>query len=371
MALVGTADLAETTARLTAWLSTKAEYPDGAAVRDVRIPEGSGLSNDTVMFDAPTPGGGGPVGMVARVQPTAPGLFPDYDLEMQYRLLHSLGARTKVPVPRAMWHETDSSVLGAPFIVMERVEGRVPPDNPPFTAAGWFMDLKVHERATLCDNGLAALAAIHGVDVNELDAERVPRTLDAQIAFYQRYYDWAREGGADNPSIGTRNPTIEAAFEWLDRNRPDDPSHLVLNWGDARVGNLIFATDLSVAAVLDWEMASLCPAEVDLGWWVFLDRHHTEGMGVPRPEGMPDAEQTIARYAELTGYTPRHMRFYQAFAGIRVAIMMVRTATLMIAAGALPPDSQFALSNPGSVLLADLIGAPTPPAATENVLGAR
>jgi hypothetical protein len=42
-----------------------------------------------------------------------------------------------------------------------------------------------------------------------------------------------------------------------------------------------------------------------------------------------------------------------------------------MAAGALPPDSQFALSNPGSVLLADLIGAPTPVGATENVLGPR
>jgi aminoglycoside phosphotransferase (APT) family kinase protein len=370
MALVGSTDISEVTARLNEWLSAKPEYPDGADVRGVRVPEGSGLSNDTVMFDAPIPGGG-VIGMVARVQPTAPGLFPDYDLEMQYKLLRSLRHSSKVPVPQALWHETDHAVLGAPFFVMERIEGRVPPDNPPFTAAGWFTELDNVERATLCDNGLAALAAIHAVDAGKLGTLGLRESLDDQISYYRTYYEWARAGAAENPTISMRNPTIDAAFEWIGRNRPDEPSPLVLNWGDARLGNLIFAEDQSVAAVLDWEMACLCPAEVDLGWWVFLNRHHTEGMGVPRPAGMPDADQTIARYAELTGHTPRHMTFYQVFAGLRVAIMMVRTAVLMIAAGALPPDSQFALSNPASVLLADLIGAPTPTAATENVLGSR
>ena len=360
MALVGAVDPAQVQQRLEEWLTTRPGFADSRVV-NARIPQASGLSNETVMFDVDTTEG--LVGMVARVEPSGPALFPHYDLGMQFTVTRALSERTGLPVPRPRWYEPGTDVLGAPFFVMDRLDGQVPPDNPPFTTAGWFMELCPAARAALFDNGLRVLASLHEVNWEGLGLGGLPRGLDHQLDYYENYLRWA--------SDGTPNPTIDAAFEWVRSHRPDRPQRLVLNWGDARVGNMIFDEAHAVVGVLDWEMTCLAGPELDLGWWVFLNRHHTDGMGIPRPDGMPSTEETLARYRELTGYTPSDMHFYEVLAGLRVAVMMVRTARLLIAAGGLPPDSQFALCNPGSVLLAELIGAPAPTAAIENVLVSR
>lgn len=145
----------------------------------------------------------------------------------------------------------------------------------------------------------------------------------------------------------------------------------MLNWGDARVGNLIFDADLAVAAVLDWEMVALANRELELGWWLFLIRHHTEGIGLPLPEGIPDAAATIARYEELTGHRVRDIEYYEVFAGTRLAILMVRAAHMMIAAGLLPPEATMALNNPASQLVAKLLGLPAPRGEAVSFIGNR
>ena len=65
-------------------------------------------------------------GIVVRIQPTGYQVFPEYDLSLQYRVMKILGEQSSIPVPRMFWMEEDESVLGAPFYVMERVEGRIP-----------------------------------------------------------------------------------------------------------------------------------------------------------------------------------------------------------------------------------------------------
>ena len=59
--------------------------------------------------------------------------------------------------------------------------------------------------------------------------------------------------------------------------------------------------DHRCVAVLDWEMVTLGPWEQDLAWWLFLDRHHSEGLGVPRLEGFPSHRDTVAHYERLMG----------------------------------------------------------------------
>jgi aminoglycoside phosphotransferase (APT) family kinase protein len=135
---------------------------------------------------------------------------------------------------------------------------------------------------------------------------------------------------------------------------------LTLSWGDARLGNIIFADDLSAAAVLDWEMAGLASPELDLAWWLFLNRHHCEGIGMPRPAGLPTDEETVRRYEELTGRRVENLHYYLVFAGVRMASLMVRVAQLMIAEGLVPSDSGMALNNPASQLLATLLDLPAP-----------
>jgi aminoglycoside phosphotransferase (APT) family kinase protein len=164
---------------------------------------------------------------------------------------------------------------------------------------------------------------------------------------------------------------VQAALRWLDENRPVSDEPKVLNWGDARVGNIIFSDELAPAGVLDWEMLVLASREQDLAWWLFLMRHHTEGVGLPLPEGIPDRGETIEYYQRATGHELHNLDYYEVLAGTRLAILMVRAAHMMIGAGLLPPDSPMAQSNPGSQLVAKLLELPAPTGPTTSFIGNR
>jgi aminoglycoside phosphotransferase (APT) family kinase protein len=302
------------------------------------------------------------------VRPNGASVFPDYDFHAEFRVIQALG-RAGLPVPEALWYEPDTSVVGGEFIVTQRCYGQVPTDDPPFTVTGWVLDLAPEQRAALCENAIQVLARIHAVDWHEQGLAFLDRRelgwlgLDQHLAHWENTFEWAAEGES--------NPTVEAGFEWIRENRPTEEEPIVLNWGDARIGNMMFAKDMSVAGVLDWEMVSLGSPDLELGWWLFLLRHHTEGIGAPLPAGFPTREETIARYEQLTGHQLKHIDFYEAFAGLRLAILMHRAGNLMIDAGLLPPDAPMKLNNPASQLLARLIGAPAPEGAAQSFIGNR
>ena len=120
-------------------------------------------------------------------------------------------------------------------------------------------------------------------------------------------------------------PTAEAALEWLEKNKPtNEPTGIV--WGDARVGNIIFADDSSPAAVVDWEMVTLGSPETDFGWAIFVDRHHSEGLGVPRLEGFPDYDETIAFYQDQL--SREQLNEVRALIDYRLALLDLKVRTL-------------------------------------------
>jgi aminoglycoside phosphotransferase (APT) family kinase protein len=364
MALSNMTDPAHAERQLTTWLSARLEDSSDVRVHDARVPAAGGLSAETVLFEASWTQSGRQRtrSLAARLQPSGDAVFPTYDFATEFRVLAALGC-AGVPVPEVLWHERDRAVLGGEFIVMEQVGGRVPADDPPYTMDGWVLDLSAAEQAALYDNALQALGAIHRVDWRGAGLDVLMHGLNEQLAYWERTFAWAAGDDA--------NPTVESAFEWIRANRPPEDASVVLNWGDARLGNILFADDLSVAAVLDWEMAALGSGELDLGWWLFLIRNHTDAIGAPMPPGFPDREETIARYEELTGHTVEHIEFYEAFAGLRLAIIMHRAANLMIGAGLLPPDAPMKLNNPCSKLLAELLGLAAPEGSVQSFVGNR
>lgn len=370
MALKNIIDTELAAKRLADWLASKQPDTHDVTVTDVSVPGAGGLSNETVLFTANWRDADGEQtrGMVARVQPDGPGVFPDYDLAKEAAVITALANHSSVPVPQVYFFEDDPAVFGAPFLVMQRIDGRIPADDPPFTAAGWVLDLTPDQRRQMWHNSLDVLAQIHSVDwsavgLDFLDTPENHSGLDAGLAQWRRTFEWAAEGEP--------NPTIEAALRWLDENRPADDEPKVLNWGDARVGNIIFSDGLAPAGVLDWEMLVLATREQELGWWLFLMRHHTEGVGLPLPEGIPDHAETIDYYQRITGHTVRNLDYYEVMAGTRLAILMVRAAHMMIGAGLLPPDSPMAQSNPASQLVAKLLDLPAPTGATTSFIGNR
>src|SRR6516225_12374610 len=153
-------------------------------------------------------------GLVARLHPRGPTLYPPVGLDRQRRILEILQDCPTVPSPRVVGGSDDPEIFGAPFFVMERLYGRVPADDPPFTVAGWVLELSPEERSRLYDDGLAAMAALHRLDAEERGLgflaypELGATPMEQQIAYYRDYYAWAV---GDRPS-----PTIEAGFAWLD-----------------------------------------------------------------------------------------------------------------------------------------------------------
>jgi aminoglycoside phosphotransferase (APT) family kinase protein len=345
-------DLEKTRLLLEEWF--RARHPRATAVRvgPLSGPSATGFSSDTLLFDLRLEEDGARAtrALVCRAEPSGFGVFPRYDVALQYRIMDALAA-TDVPVPRMVGLERDPALLGAPFFVMQRVEGRIPTDNPPYHAGGWVQEIEPADREALWLSALDALAAIHRV-IDLVDAP--PPGADAvawQIAFWKRYLDWA--------AGGQPFPTLEAAYERLLATRPPASTRRELCWGDSRIGNMIFDGPRCMA-VLDWEMASLAPAEMDLGWFLYMDRHHHEAMGVPRLAGFPDRATSIARWERGAGRRAEHVEFWEQFAAWRFAAIMARLGAQMQHYEIFPPDSNFARVNPASLLLAKVMGLPAP-----------
>ncbi|MFG2499193.1 phosphotransferase family protein [Streptomyces sp. NPDC048441] len=335
--------------RLTAWLDTRLP---GAKATGVRVPESNGMSSETLLFDIEHPQP--PLRACAlrvAADPAAYTIFPVYDLPRQHRTMRLVAEHTDLPVPRVLWLEEDPGPLGAPFFVMERVEGRVPPDVMPYTYEGnWLYSASDAERARLEEASIRLIAHLHDqVPVKEAEFLALPgegsplrRHVDAQRA----YYDWVVD---DLP----RSPLIESAFERLEEWWPEVEGETVLNWGDARIGNVIY-DGFEPAAVLDWEMAALAPREVDIGWMVYLHRFFqdlTVSFGQDGLPGFLHRDRVEERYAQLTGHTPRSMDFHTLYAALRHAIVMLRVAYRQVHFGevAVPVDPDMLILHHASL----------------------
>lgn len=354
---------------LQQWFHAQVPGATTVSISDLSVPSASGMSNTTVLFTASWSIGdtSSSEQLVARIAPDGPAIFMETDLRKEATVMKAL-AGAGLPVPVVRWVEEDPAVLGAPFLVMERVSGRVPADDPPFTVAGWVQELSDSERLRLCTTSLEALAAVHNADwkglgLGFLAPPEGTDVFDAKLAQWREFYDWARNGEV--------NPTVEAGFQWLDAKRPDDRREPVLSWGDARVGNMLFGDDLAVNAILDWEMVGIGQPDADLAWWLFILRHHTEGIGVPVPSGFPSREQVVEIYEKASGRAVEHLDYYEAWSAVRLGILMHRAGNLMIEVGLLPPDAPMRLNNPASQLLAKLIGAEAPTGSVQTYIGNR
>lgn len=328
--------------RLDAWLHAR---EPGAHTRSFRIPSSNGMSSETVLFDLAVPHRAGTARQQLRhcvlrlaADSDAYAAFPVYDMERQYRTIQAVAQHSKTPVPALLCLETDPAPLGAPFFVMERVEGRVPPDVMPYTYGdNWLHDADPADREHLQHSTVDVLAELHTVPVESVAflAGSSGDALRDHVAAQRDYYHWVTDGRP-------RSPLIERAFDRLAETWPADPGPTVLSWGDARIGNILYA-GFEPVAVLDWEMAALGPRELDLGWMIYLHRFFqdlTEQTGHP---GLPDfmTRGAIAdRYRDTTGHTPRDLDFHTLYAALRHANVMLRIGYRQIHFGerALPAD---------------------------------
>jgi aminoglycoside phosphotransferase (APT) family kinase protein len=135
MALLNTIDVEDVTRKLRDWPGPRlSEAADTLTVTNVAIPHAAGFSMTTVLFDAKWVDDESQereLHLVCRVAPATPGLLEHADLAKEFSLLRTLNESTDIKVPTVRWLEEDGSVLGAPFVVMDRVFGEIPSDDPP------------------------------------------------------------------------------------------------------------------------------------------------------------------------------------------------------------------------------------------------
>ncbi|HVA44627.1 MAG TPA: phosphotransferase family protein [Acidimicrobiales bacterium] len=342
---------------IRSWLTARRPDASGLAISELSAPGATGFSNETLLFDATWTEGGSrrSEALVLRVKPTGYRVFLEDDFELQHRVLRELGSRG-VRVPRVRELELDPTVLGAPFFLMDRVTGQAPGDSPPYNAEGFLKDMEPPERHQLWLSAMDAFTEVHRESLKggfEFLAKphRGATGLEQQLNYYEESLAWG--------SAGRSQPVAEAAWDWLSSHVPAKKP-TALSWGDARIANMLFEGP-ECRAVLDWEMLSLGGPEMDLGWWLFLDRFSSEGNGLARLDGLGSRQETIDLWQERTGLVAGDVEFYEVFAGLRFAVVMMRLAQ-MFRQWELPVDPDMETNNPVTQLLAGLLGM-APPAA--------
>ena len=197
MPVAGQRDPEETRLKLVNWLARQMPEARDVAVPELTIPQSSGFSNETFLFDATWTDADGSqrAELVLRAQPQEYGLFPNIDvLSQQYRTLALLHEHTDVPVPRVRWPEPDAAVLGQPFFVMDRVRGDVPGDAPPYTTSGFLVDLPPEGRRALHEDALDVMTRIHLVDWRSIGFDHLDRKQFGPLGsgqlrgFFEHYY---------------------------------------------------------------------------------------------------------------------------------------------------------------------------------------
>ncbi len=317
--------------RLTDWLAT--QLPADAAP-NITLRSGidsNGMSAETLVLDMTWTEAATArrAELIARMVP-APGDFPileHYDLRAQFDTMRIVAESSEVPVPRVRFIEPDGDVLGTPFLLMDRIDGLVPPDVMPYTFGdNWLFDANAEQRERLQHSTIEALARLHAIpdaatvfaflDPRRPGATPLARTLDRARAWYEFA---ARASGA--------SPLAERILHWLTANLPASAGETVLSWGDARIGNCMYR-DFEPVAVLDWELATLGPRELDLAWLIFGHRVFQTIAATYGLPGMPDflrEEDVKAAYAECSGVLIGELTWYTLFAALNYCVVFMRS----------------------------------------------
>jgi aminoglycoside phosphotransferase (APT) family kinase protein len=248
-------------------------------------------------------------GFVVRVEPSAENqVFLDTNFHGQYVATRALG-RSGVKVPELIGFESDPAIIGRAFYVMARMPGR-----PADLANDWVAALDDAGRETIWWTAMAEMATIHRLDpetVNFADAGWSAQVADPvayQVDYYRRYYEWLKP-----------RPIIEAALRWLTEAAPAEVSPCIA-WGDSRPGNQLFTAPDHCTAILDLEQISLGQAELDLGWWWYVESMRRGAIGMAHPS----LEDTSERYGQLIGRPVRDMDYFTILGGLRHAVIRMR-----------------------------------------------
>ncbi|APE42391.1 phosphotransferase family protein [Sulfitobacter alexandrii] len=285
------------------------------------MPEGEGLSTRRISGGQSNPTWfvtWGDRELVLRSKPTGPILPGAHAIEREFRVMTAL-RDTPVPVPRALRLEEDPEVLGAPFYLMERLEGRVLSDC---TLPGMTPQMRRDTYLEMART-LARLHAVRPEKVGLEDFGRPGNYFERQIRRWTRQYE---------ESETERLPRLDRLARWLSENTPPDDGVVAIAHGDFRLGNLMYHPDRpEVVGVLDWELSTLGHPLADLGFCVIPWHSSPEEYGGIlgtgwEDSGIPTRAEFVEEYFRYSDLDAPLLPFHVAFALFRFAVIFIGIA---------------------------------------------
>jgi len=312
---------------------------------------GGGQSNPTffVSFDNRR--------LVLRKKPAGEVLPSAHAVDREYRVMQAL-AHTALPVPPMVLYHPAPDIIGTPFYVMERVEGRVFNDN---SLPGMSPD----ERRAIYFAMADTLAVLHAVDWQAAglgDFGRQGQFFQRQLRRWQQQWELSRTRPV---------PAIDELIAWLARHMPQD-DETTLAHGDFKLNNLLFhPTEPRVVAVLDWELSTLGHPLADVAFntvpWRTLPSEYGGIRGLElAPLGIPGEHEYLAYYYRRAGRTDPARQaapFHWAFALMRWAVIFEGIAARALRGNAVS-DNAAAVGALGVALAQrglEAISTPVPP----------
>ncbi len=256
--------------------------------------------------------------LVLRRPPLGHVLPTAHDMTREYRVLSAL-RDTDIPVPVTIANCTDPDLIGAPFYLMEYVEGHV------LRTREDGEQLTPEQGRQLSERLAEMLSAIHRVDIAGVGLTGFGRPegyLARQLARWQRQWELSN----------TREmPGYDRLVQRLVAGLPGHSDHTLVH-GDFRLDNMLvtLGPDPAVAAVVDWEMSTLGDPLADLGltliYWADSDDPQWQdinvGASVTSMPGFFSRAELAARYAQLTGRDLSDIGYYMAFGCFKLAVVL-------------------------------------------------
>jgi aminoglycoside phosphotransferase (APT) family kinase protein len=248
---------------------------------------------------------------LSHVLPTA------HDMKREFRVISAL-KDTDVPVPEAIALCEDTSVNDAPFYIMEYVAGLVPVDAT--VVANRYDE---GERRRIGEELIDTMVKLHAVDPASIGLGEFGKPQGYVERQVRRFIDQLSR------SKTREIPELDELARRLLNAVPTDSEGTIVH-GDFRLDNCILGDDGHIAAVLDWEMATLGDPLADLGILMMYWSRGGDGatqvsvgansvIGLP---GFPTRDEAVARYAERSGRHLGNLDFYVALAHFKLAVIV-------------------------------------------------
>jgi aminoglycoside phosphotransferase (APT) family kinase protein len=251
---------------------------------------------------------------VLRRPPLHSVLASAHDVGREHRLMHAL-QDSAVPVPPLVGLESDPEVNGAPFYVMEFVDGHV------IRSVGDAEEALAPDVRRDTARGLVqTLVDLHAVDIDAVGLGDLARREEYLARQLRRWYGQFQKGDSrDLPLVGQLHDRLVADI-------PEQHGTAIVH-GDYRLDNVIVDDRGAIKAVLDWELCTLGDPLADLGLLVvyWTPPSATELPLIPAAgaiPGFPDSDEIVSWYAQLSGRDVSELPYYVAFGLWKLAIIL-------------------------------------------------